>query len=71
MFPSPAIFEFEMEFTSQAVYQKLGKLNQIKKFFTTTNPKDLDEFAAFLPSQGIPNEVNDEECAIDEFLGYE
>lgn len=71
MFPRAAIFSFELEYPSQKVYQKLAELNKTNSFITHQKPKDLLEFAKFLPSEGIPNEVNDEECSIDEFVGYE
>ena len=71
MFPQPAIFEFELEYPSHKVYQELGKINQTKKFFTNHKSKKLAELALILPSEGIPSEINKEECSIDEFLGYE
>jgi hypothetical protein len=71
MFPRPAVFGFELEYPSQKVYQKLSELDKKSNFFTNNKSKDLAEFAAFLPSEGIPNEINDEECSIDEFVGYE
>jgi hypothetical protein len=70
MLPSPAIFEFELEYDSQKIYRALGELNKQSKFFTNNNSKTLAEFVSFLPKEGIPNEVNKEACAVSEFLGY-
>lgn len=69
MFPAPALFPFELEFPSQIVHEKLVSVNNSLNYFSD-NPTETHEWILqYLPTIGIPNEVNDEPCELDEFLG--
>jgi len=69
MFPAPAIFAFELEFASQLVHEKLVEADNNQKYFSE-NPSETHEWILqYLPTVGIPNEVNDEPCTLEEFLG--
>jgi len=70
MFPAPALFPFEMEYSSHLVHKELAKANTKHKFYTKDESEDLLYFLQYLPTVGIPNEVNTEDCTLDEELGY-
>lgn len=70
MFPAPAIFGFELEYPSQLVHQRIVEANDRAKFFSDNSSETHNWILQYLPTVGIPNEVNDEPCSLDEFLGF-
>jgi len=69
MFPAPALMPFELEYPSQAVHKEFAEVNKRLKFFTKDYSEDLLYFLQYLPTVGIPNEVNTEDCTLDEYFG--
>ena len=70
MFPAPAIFGFELEYPSQLVHQKIVAANEETKFISESASETHEWILQYLPTVGIPNEVNDEPCSLDEYLGF-
>lgn len=70
MFPAPAIFGFELEYPSQLVHQKIVAANEETKFLSESASETHEWILQYLPTVGIPNEVNDEPCSLDEYLGF-
>jgi hypothetical protein len=71
MFPAPALFPFELEYPSQIVHKKLVSANKSLKYFSSKATETHEWILQYLPTIGIPNEVNDEPCEPDEYLGLD
>ena len=71
MFPALGIFAFELEFPSQIVHAKIFSANDSFSFFSSKATENHEWILQYLPTIGIPNEVNDEPCELDEFLGLD
>lgn len=71
LFPAPALFEFELKYRSQDVHRKIMEADKLLKFISKNQTDEHKWILEYLPQLGVPNEINDEPCIIDDFLGFE
>lgn len=71
MFPAPAIFPFELEFPSQIVHEKLFSANNSFNYYSDKATETHEWILQYLSTIGIPNEVSDQPCYLNEFLGLD
>lgn len=71
MFPSPAIHKYELDYSSEAVHKQLIRINIKNPYFSSEATRTHLGILGYLPTAGIPNEVNQTPCRLNDFLGFD